>query len=230
MNDLLCQHGRLLIDDLLFPPHVFIFWILLRGTHVRSITPQKSLCAQGRSFCSRCRCTEGLSSPVRLVRACFYFSQLSASGWPRWEGPTKVSLRPCKYMLFYAKLWWILHVSTQNINKDTVIVFRNIRWLTTESSVYLVNHFCLSYLSYFPLVQVVVHKNWWFAKEWSRKSIADLSCLLLCLCINAVNMLICCFSICCFLQGKALGFSIWWGDKVHLCKVLWISAASEGEQ
>lgn len=31
------------------------------------------------------------------------------------------------------------------------------------------------------------------------------------------------------LQGEALGFSIWWGDEVHLCKVLWLSATSEGE-
>lgn len=35
--------------------------------------------------------------------------------------------------------------------------------------------------------------------------------------------------VCC-LQGEALGFSIWRGDEVYLCKVLWLPAAAEGEQ
>lgn len=41
---------------------------------------------------------------MRGVRACFYFSQLSASSWPKWEERTRASLRPCEYTLFYAKL------------------------------------------------------------------------------------------------------------------------------
>lgn len=32
------------------------------------------------------------------------------------------------------------------------------------------------------------------------------------------------------LQGEAVGFSVWRGDEVHLCKVLWLPAAAEGEQ
>lgn len=33
----------------------------------------------------------------------------------------------------------------------------------------------------------------------------------------------------CLFQGEALGFSFWRRDEVHLCQVLWVSAASEGK-
>lgn len=46
--------------------------------------------------------------------------------------------------------------------------------------------------------------------------------------VLSLSTLMCCFSVF-FLQGEALGFSIWWGDEVHLCKVLWLSTTSEGE-
>lgn len=26
-----------------------------------------------------------------------------------------------------------------------------------------------------------------------------------------------------------MGFSLWWGDEVYLCKVLWLAVASEGK-
>lgn len=40
------------------------------------------------------------------------------------------------------------------------------------------------------------------------------------------SLLVC---VLCHLQGEALGFSFWWGDEVHLGKVLWLPAAAEGE-
>lgn len=45
-----------------------------------------------------------------------------------------------------------------------------------------------------------------------------------------IKMLTCLYLAPVCLQGEALGFSLWWGNEVHLCKVLRLPAAAEGER
>ena len=48
--------------------------------------------------------------------------------------------------------------------------------------------------------------------------------------IVCIKMLTCLYLAPVCLQGEALGFSLWRGNEVHLCKVLRLSAAAEGER